>query len=395
MTSVHEPASEEAVAEIVATARADRMPLSLAGGDTKAGIGRPVQAAATLTSRKLKGITLYEPAELVIGAQAGTPLAEIEAALAEKGQRLPFEPPDYRALLGTEGEPTIGGVAAANLSGPRRIMAGAARDALIGVRFVNGHGEIVKNGGRVMKNVTGLDLVKLMGGSWGTLGLLTEVIFKVLPIPETSATLVYSGLDDERAVAALSEALGSPFEITGAAHIPVGEGYQTAQTLIRIEGFKPSVDYRLGELRETLADYGDPATLPGESGDSLWRGLRDGGPLISLSDQAIWRISTRPGAGPALAAAIRAKVQGRHYFDWGGGLIWIATPADDAAAAHVRAATRAHGGHATLMRAPQELRAAIDVFEPLPEPLMRISREIKNRFDPDGIFNPGRMYAGI
>ncbi len=395
MTSMHEPASEQAVADIVASARADRMPLSLAGGDTKAGIGRPVQAAATLTSRKMKGITLYEPAELVIGAKAGTPLAEIEAALAEKGQRLAFEPPDYRALLGTEGEPTIGGIAAANLSGPRRIMAGAARDALIGVRFVNGRGEIVKNGGRVMKNVTGLDLVKLMGGSWGTLGLLTEVIFKVLPIPETSTTLLYSGLDDERAIAVLSEALGSPFEVTGAAHIPVGEGYQTAQTLIRIEGFEPSVDYRLGELREALADYGDPAVLAHESGDSLWRGLRDGAPLIALSGQAIWRISTRPGAGPALAAAIRSKVQGRHYFDWGGGLIWIATPADDAAAASVREATRAHGGHATLMRAPPELRAAIDVFEPLPEPLMRISREIKARFDPDGIFNPGRMYAGI
>lgn len=389
---LHLPGSEEEAAAIVAQARAGATPLMIEGSGTKSALGRPVTAAARLSSRALTGVTLYEPAELVISARAGTPLAEIEATLAEKGQRLPFEPADYRALLGTTGEPTIGAVAAANLSGPRRIATGAARDALIGVRFVNGRGEIVKNGGRVMKNVTGLDLVKLMAGSWGTLGFLTEVTFKVAPRPEASATLVYSGLDDHRAIEALSEALGSPFEVTGAAHLPVGDGRQSAQTLIRIEGFKPSVTYRLGELRRLLADFGDPAEARGES---LWRGVRDVAPMASLADRAVWRVSTAPGEGAALASAIRGAIAGRHYFDWGGGLIWLAVDPDEASARVVREAVRRHGGHATLIRAPQALRERVAVFEPLAEPIMRLQKRLKDSFDPDGILNPGRMYAAF
>src|SRR5918997_1979277 len=245
--TTHTPATEQDACAIIAEAAARRTPLAVAGGATKAAIGRPAQTEATLSSAALTGVTLYEPAELVIAARTGTPLAEVVRTLAEKGQQLPFEPMDYRPLLGSTGEPSIGAVAAANISGPRRIVAGAARDSLIGVRFINGRGEAIKSGGRVMKNVTGLDLLKLMAGSWGTLGFLTEVTFKVLPRPERAATLVLLGLDDARAVEALCAAAASPFEVTGAAHLPAALDGE-ARALVRIEGFSFSVDYRLGEL---------------------------------------------------------------------------------------------------------------------------------------------------
>lgn len=392
--TLHIPSSEEEVASLVREAAATGTLLSVCGGDTKAGIGRPAQNEETLSTRALTGITLYEPAELVIGARAGTPVAEVEAALAEKGQRLAFEPPDYRALMGSDGTPTIGALAAANLSGPRRIQAGAARDALIGVRFVNGRGEAIKNGGRVMKNVTGLDLVKLQAGAYGTLGVLTEVIFKVLPVPQRTATLVFCGLDDARAIAALCAALGSPFEATGAAHLPGVDG-EGARTLVRIEGFDASVTYRLGELRRLLGEYGEPAIVEGADGEAMWRGVRDVAPLVTPADRAVWRISTAPTRGPALVAAIAGETEARALYDWGGGLVWLAVEASAAAADLVRHATRAHGGYATLIRAPADLRAAIDVFEPLSEPLMRITKGIKTSIDPHGIFNPGRMYAGV
>src|SRR4051795_12729447 len=286
MTS-HTPSTEQDAGAIVAEAATRRTPLSLVGGGTKADIGRPAQTAATLSAASLTGVTLYEPSEMVIGARAGTPLAEVVRTLEEKGQELPFEPMDHRPLLGSSGEPTIGAVAAANLSGSRRIMAGAARDSLIGVRFVNGRGEVIKSGGRVMKNVTGLDLAKGLSGSWGTLGFFTEVIFKVLPRAERIATLVLTGLDDPRAVEALSLALGSPFEVTGAAHLPANLDGTGARTLIRIEGFSVSVDYRLGGLRRLLKRFGAADVIEGDEAAALWRSVRDVEPLIEPRDRAV------------------------------------------------------------------------------------------------------------
>ena len=391
--STYQPRSEAEAATLIGEAAARRERLRLVGGGTRAGIGRPAQDEATLSAAGLTGITLYEPAELVIAARAGTPLAEVEARLAEGGQMLPFEPMDHRPLLGSTGEPTIGAVAAGNVSGPRRIAGGAARDSLIGVRFVNGRGEAVKSGGRVMKNVTGLDLVKLMAGSWGTLGFLTEVTFKVLPVPERTATLVLAGLDDARAVEAMSVALGSPFEITGAAHLPEGiDG--PARTLLRIEGFSASVDYRLGQLTRLMRGFTPPATREGEEAAAQWRAVRDVLPFAG-GDEAVWRLSTAPGRGPAVAAAIAAARPSRWFYDWGGGLIWLATPATGDAGAEVVRAALAEGGHATLVRAPDAVRAAVPVFEPLSEPLMRITAGLKAAHDPAGLFNPGRMYAGI
>lgn len=389
------PSSEADVGGVIAEAAARRTPLALVGGGTKDEIGRPAQTEATLSSSGITGITLYERAELVIGARAGTPLAEIVRILADKGQELSFEPMDHRPLLGSTGEPTIGAVAAANISGPRRVMAGAARDSLIGVRFVNGRGEAVKAGGRVFKNVTGLDLVKLMAGSWGTLGFLTEVTFKVAPKPERLATLVLGGLDDARAVAALSAALGSPFDVTGAAHWPAGiDG--APRTFIRLEGFSFSVDYRLRELAKLLKRFGAAEIVESEVAAALWRAVRDAAPLAEPRDRAIWRVSTAPTKGADVMALVSRALDARWFYDWGGGLIWIATdPSGDAGASVIRDAVRTTGGHATLVRAPAEVRAALDVFEPLPKPMMRVSAGIKGSFDPAGVLNPGRMYAGV
>ncbi len=393
--TLHTPRDEQDASAIVTEAAGRRTPLSLMGSGTKAAIGRPAQTEATLSSAGLTGVTLYEPAELVIAARAGTPLAEVVRTLGLRNQELPFEPIDYRGLLGSTGEPTIGSVAAANLSGPRRIMAGAARDSLIGVRFVNGRGEAVKSGGRVMKNVTGLDLVKLMAGSWGTLGFLTEVTFKVLPKAERAATLIFRGLDDARAIEALSQALGSPYEITGAAHIPSVD-QAGASTLLRIEGFSFSVEYRLGELRRLLKRYGTPDIVERKGADALWQSVRDATLIADPRDRAVWRVSTAPTKAPELTAAIARSLDARWFYDWGGGLVWIATdPRGDAGAAAIRKALRTTGGHATLVRAPAEVRAAVDVFEPQADALMRVSAGIKASFDPAGIFSPGRMYAGV
>ena len=395
------PKTEAEAAEAIAAARGSRRRMAIEGGGTRAGLGRPVETDTKFSTRGLTGITLYEPSELVISARAGTPLEEIEAALGEKNQALPFEPMDHRALYGTQGAPTIGGVAACNSSGPRRISAGAARDFLIGLRFVNGRGEIIKTGGRVMKNVTGLDLVKLVCGSHGTLGVITEATFKVLPQPPISGALALYGLADGKAIAALCAALGTPLSISGAAHLPAGLATPEPLTLLRLEGPQASVDERLSALRRALSPFGEGEALAPDYAGALWRAIRNVVPLVSPPEAAVWRVSVQPTRAPKIVDLVLRQLTARYYYDWGGGLIWLSVAAaGDAGAAAIRAALKEAGngqtiGHATLVRAPDEVRRTVDVFEPLAPPLLKLTRDIKSSFDPDGIRNPGRMYAGI
>lgn len=386
------PTSETDACDAVRAAREAGRTLEINGGGTRAGLGRPVRADDGLSTSALSGITIYEPAELVLSARAGTPLAEVEAALAAKGQMLPFEPMDHRTLYGSTGEPTIGAVAACNISGPRRVKAGAARDSLIGVRLVNGAGEAVKSGGRVMKNVTGLDLVKLVCGAHGTLGLLTEVTFKLLPRPERTGTLVLEGLSDADAIAAMAAALATPFEVSGAAHLPGA----TPRTLLRIEHFAGSVDYRLEELRKQLARFGAARCVYDEEAENLWREVRDGAPLRGAADEAIWRVALPASRAASFVAELKAAGLARDWFyDWGGGLVWLATGLDAATSGAVHKAAALARGHATLIRAPAEARAQADVFQPLARPLMELSARVKASFDPARVLNPGRMYAGV
>lgn len=387
------PGDESEAASIVRDAAA---PLRLEGGGTRSGLGRAIRTEGTLTARALTGITLYEPAEMVIGARAGTPLAAIEAALAERNQMLAFEPMDHRPIYGSTGEPTIGAIAACNISGPRRVFAGAARDSLIGVRFVNGRGQVVKNGGRVMKNVTGLDLVKLHAGAMGTLGLLTEVIFKVIPKPPAMATLVFHGLDDARANALMCAAMGTPFEITGAAHLPAGSGADGARTLLRLEGFPEQLDYRCGRLAAHFADHGSPVRLDGEAAAGLWQEVCHVRALVEPTDHAVWRLSVAPSAGAGLVRRLRDLLDCRVLYDWSGGLVWLALPeVEDAGAAAIRAAVHETGGHATLIRGSTEFRGRIDVFAPEPMAIARLTAGLKAAHDPKGLFNPGLMYPGV
>jgi glycolate oxidase FAD binding subunit len=350
----------------------------------------------------LSGISLYAPKELIISAWAGTPLPDIEAALAEAGQHLIAEPPDLSALLGETGKPqTLGGVVATNLSGPRRVAWGAMRDHVMGVRAVTGRAEIIRSGGRVLKNVTGLDLCKLLTGSHGTLGVITEITLKVLPAPEATGTLVLPDLDPAAAVAALSAALGSPFGVSGATWLPADSvarvpglgGVNGSATLIRIEDFGPSVAYRIERLQAQFAVAGS-VTFDTAASQAIWRDIGNARPLIASADDAVWRVSVRPSAGPSILDRLRpAGVTG--YLDWGGGLAWLAGPADTATHHAVEAAATAAGGVWTLLRAPDTLRGAVRVVPDEAAPMARITRQVKAAMDPAGILNPGRLYAGL
>ncbi|MBC9177957.1 FAD-binding protein, partial [Pseudoroseomonas ludipueritiae] len=323
------PADEAGVVEAVRAAVADRAPLAVEGHGTKRASLRPVQAARGLSTRALAGITLYKPQEMVLSARAGTPIPEIEAALAERGQMLIGEPPDFSTLMGTTAPATLGGIVGANLTGPRRIFAsGATRDHVLGVRAVTGHAEVVRSGGRVHKDVTGLDLRKLLAGSHGTLGILTEITLKVLPRAETQATLAIAVESLAQGVAALSAGLGSPFGVTGAALLPEGDaqhGLAGPTALLRLEDFFEFLPHRSSALRALLERFGTVTMLEAEASAALWRGVRDAVPLGAVGEEeAVWRLSVRPQAGPAVAAALRQAFGARLLLDWGGGLVWAA-----------------------------------------------------------------------
>ncbi len=390
------PSSTADVQAAVAEAVAARAPLVLRGHGSKAGIGRPDGNEKPLFLAGLTGVTLYEPEELVLSARAGTPIAEIEALLDARGQELAFEPMSFHALAGT-GQGTLGGAMMTNQSGPRRIKMGAARDHVLGVEAVSGRAEIFKAGGRVVKNVTGYDLAKGLCGSWGTLAVATEVTVKVLPKAETAATLMLLGLPSARAVAALSAALGSPADVSGAAHLPLDAaaraGLPGPATLMRLEGFEPSVAARFERLAVLLAPFGAAERLAGEASAALWRAVRDAAPIAEPAARAIWRISVAPTAGPTVAATVAAGREAEAFYDWGGGLVWLATdPVDDGGAALIRGAVAAAGGgHATLVRGPAALRETIPVFQPQPAALAALGRRLKAEFDPYAILNPARM----
>ena len=408
MADTLQPGDAKDVEAAVQWMLAEGKAAEIVGHGSKRAIGRPAQTDVTLDLSALSGVMLYEPEELVLSAKAATPLAEIEALVASRGQQLAFEPMDYATILGgVAGRGTIGGALAANLSGPRRIKAGAARDHFLGFAAVSGRGEIFKSGGRVVKNVTGYDLCKLIAGSWGTLAAMTEVTIKVLPAAETEETLLIRGLEPAQAIAAMTIAMGSACDVSGAAHlpaevaasIPAVAGAGGSVTALRLEGFSPSVAHRRRLLEVLMKSLGEGATIDASASRALWRAVRDVTPFAAGGggvERPLWRISTAPNRGAELAATIARQLDAQVLYDWAGGLLWLALDrSDDAGATPIGAAVAAAGGHATLIRAPASMRAATDVFAPQEAGLAALTKRVKESFDPRGAFNPGRMWAGV
>lgn len=388
------PQSETDLIAVVEDALANKTPLELVGTATKRGLGRPMQTAATLDLSGFAEVSLYEPEELVISAGAGATLADVTKLISARGQEFAFEPPDLSRLLGSEHAGTLGGLLACNLSGPRRPKAGAARDHILGITGVSGRGEAFKAGGRVVKNVTGYDVSKLMAGSFGTLAALTSVTFKVLPKAQSEETIVIAGLSDDDAVAAMCLAMQSSCEVSGAAHLPGTLTGAEAKTFLRLEGVPPSIAYRRDKLIGILRGKAPIDRLEAESSRAQWIALRDVHPLADRQDRAVWRLSVPPAEGARITASLAPELEARWFYDWAGGLIWIdVPPSADAAVSPIRGAMRE--GHATLIRAPDAVRAAIPVLQPQAPELVALSRRVKVAFDPMGIFNPGRMQEGV
>ena len=409
-TPVSRPDTANQLLEEVRSAMAAESPLSIVGAGSKRNMGRPMETTSAIDLSALTGVMLYEPEELVISAAAGTPIAEIEELVAAHSQQLAFEPPDLGPIVGEKkARGSIGGAIACNLSGPRRIKAGAARDHVLGFHAISGRGEQFKSGGRVVKNVTGYDLSKLISGSWGTLGVMTQVTLKVLPTAESTSTVVVIGLDDTAAIKFLTSALQSSNDISGAAHLPGlvatrSSAFAIAEsvTAVRVEGPSPSVAYRIADLTRIAEEHcrtaGGQIIEPLDAGVSFlfWAEVRDVS-YFATSEKPLWRLSVPPTAGPKIAGLIvNALVNVEHFFDWGGGQIWLSVePTPDAGETAVRNALMEVGGHASLVRAPEETRLRVPVFQPLDPVLYQLNSRIKASFDPLGILNPGRMYEGI
>ena len=407
MADIFMPSDETELAGFVEAAKAGNYPLEVCGFRSKREAGRPVNPAAVVSTAKLSGITFYEPGELVISAKAGTPLHEVEAALARKNQELPFEPADLSRFYGTDPlAASLGSVAAMNISGPRRILRGAARDYLLGIRAINGEGLAIKSGGRVMKNVTGVDLVKGLCGSWGTLAVLTELTFKVLPKAQETRTIFFLGLSDEAGVGVMSEAMGTPYEVSGTIHLHGSlvsrlSDAEIAQanmplTALQLEGDPQSAAYRMEKLRRELAPFGDTYDLDHQKSLNFWGDIRSLAFLSANFDRPLWRITVAPSKAAQIVRALSAFFDLSAAYEWSGGLIWLETPSSsEASVTELRRVLAEFEADSMLMRAPRSVRSSIEVFHPLPLTKMKLVQAIKKAFDPAGVLNPGRMYAGV
>jgi len=399
------------VEEVVRAAVASEQPLEVVGHGSKRAIGHPMATNAVLDLSVLDRVTSYEPNELLLTVEAGAPLADVLSLIDSKNQHFAFEPMNPAVLLGTGHDAgTIGGMLATGLAGPRRIKDGSARDHLLGAHAVSGFGETFKTGGKVVKNVTGYDLCKLLCGSWGTLAVMTEVTLKVMPRPETQCTLVLRGLDDVAAVRAMTAALGSPYDVSGAAHVPASvpgdpdgalarvSAEREPLTLLRLEGIAVSVRHRAGSLTAALASHGAAELLEEDVSGALWQAVRDVSPFAatgSCGDWTVWRIICPPASGGHLGREVAEMTSGVVLYDWGGGLIWAALPLEDKTeAAWLRSRAESVGGHATLIRAPEQVRREVDVFHPAPDGVAALTRRIKHSFDPKDILNRGRLIRG-
>lgn len=379
MADAIRPDSADALATIIADAAADGTRLRLRGGGSKGAIGAPTPEARIVDMRGFAGVVDYDPPELVLTVKAGTPLAEVQALVADKGQMLAFDPFDHGAMLGgADGEATIGGIVAAGVSGPTRLSRGAARDHLLGFEGVSGRGERFVAGAKVVKNVTGYDLSKLVAGSWGRLVAITELTLKVLPAPRLRLTLGVVGLDPEAAMSAMARAMGSAAEISAAAHLPNWRG--APLTAIRLDGFPSSVEARatiVARLVEGIAPLAD------EEAAALWPAITIAAPLPA--DVALWRIIAPAARMPALIASLD---DGDWLMDWAGGLLWLASAADPQA---IRAAAAQAGGHAMLVRADAAMRATVPALHPQSTPLAALEERVRRAFDPAGVFETGRF----
>jgi glycolate oxidase FAD binding subunit len=376
------------VAEIVREANTACRRCEIVGGGTKRSLGNPVDADLQLHLSAITGVEMYEPEELVLKVRAATPVSHIRQVLAKRNQQLAFEPPQYAALFGNcTAEDTIGGIVACNLSGPRRILSGSVRDAVLGIEAVNGRGEAFKGGGRTVKNVTGYDIPRILTGSFGVLAAITSITLKVHPASAQEVTLVLTGLSDSEAIQVLSGALRMPLDISAAAHL---SGRLSASvTAVRLEGFAESVAARAGELRKYLQKMGAVTSIAGDESSAFWRRQRDLSDFASDPAACVWRLLLPVTKAARVVAAIRGEV----LYDWGGSQVFIKTSVEGtrSQATSLRTLAGEVGGSACLFKAPAALRLDLGTFQPRPRAYQELAERVRTSFDPNSVLNPGKL----
>lgn len=384
--AIHRPGDVAALCALIADAAARAHKLAITGGASKASIGAPSEASS-VDMCAFRGVVDYDPPELVLTVKPGTPLAEVQALVASQGQMLAFDPFDHGRLLGNAaGYATIGGVIAAGVSGPARLSHGGARDHLLGARAVSGRGELFVAGAKVVKNVTGYDVPKLLAGSWGRLAALTELTLKVLPAPEKRVTLIVAGLHAAAAANVLAEAMRAPLDVAAAAHLPsFAAGSHRPATAFRLQGFPASVAARRASLHTLLAAHGPIEVIEDEACGRFWEAIAH---VEDLADAPVlWRVSTAPSGGLAVVNAF-AGTGARWQWDWAGGLTWLGYDGDPA---FVRKVAADAMGHAMLVRAPAEMRMTVPAFD-VPSPgLASLEGRVRRAFDPAGVFETRRF----